>query len=72
MTEFLVAANEELMTLDLDELNNLMTMVVASTFHVQAISEFNCLEDSISAMRSAVYSNVTTSLFVGALVYGSA
>jgi hypothetical protein len=67
MDEFLCAADGELKSMDLDKFNNLMTAAAASLFHVEAISEFNCLDDCISTMRSAVYPNVTTSVFVGAL-----
>jgi len=66
-TEFLSAADDEIKTMDLDKFNNLMSAAAASLFHVEAISEFNCLKDCISTMRSAVYPNVTTSVFVGAL-----
>jgi hypothetical protein len=67
MAEFLSAADRELREMDLDKFNNLMTAAAASLFHVEAISEFNCLDDCISALRSAVYPNVTTSVFVGAV-----
>lgn len=53
--------------MDLDKFNNLMTTAAASIFHVETISEFKCLDDCISAIRSAVYPNVTISVFVGAL-----
>jgi hypothetical protein len=65
--KFLDEAENMLSSMDADGFNNLMAAAAASVFHIEAISEFNSIEECIWTMRATVYPYVVTSFFAGAI-----
>jgi hypothetical protein len=53
--------------MDAEGFNNVMAAAAASIFHIEAISEFNSIEECLSTMRATVYPTVVTSIFAGAI-----
>jgi hypothetical protein len=64
---FLLETEQLLSTMDAEGFNNLMAAAAASIFHIEAISEFNSIEECLSTMRATVYPTVVTSIFAGAI-----
>jgi hypothetical protein len=67
MEQFLKESDENLTTMDGYTFNNLMIAAAAALYHVEVISEFECLSDCLDTMRATVYPNVIASFFVGGL-----
>jgi len=64
---FLREADRHLSVMDGHTFNNLMTAAAAALYHVEVISEFQCLDDCLHTIRATVYPNVIASFFVGGL-----
>jgi hypothetical protein len=67
MEAFLIEADQNLSAMDSYTFNNLMTAAAAALYHVEVISEFNCVDDCVNTIRATVYPNVVASFFVGGL-----
>jgi len=65
--KFLAETEAMLSSMDAEGFNNLMAAAAASIFHIEAISEFNSIDECLSTMRATVYPYVVTSFFAGGI-----